>query len=303
MDVDFISCIYSRNTHMQQHHTSPKIPQKDFSLYAESDAMECKLTLPKKRGPGDGSHAVKRPFKSPLRKGPDAGPVVFSQPVPTDSSSQKLYINSTIKWTSSPAAQTPLAGQVPDLDAQTSSATTPKARISALQREMGSLQLRLARQREEIDTLDQAINILDRGKLGELEILIQRWRSVSRDAAEDLFVSAKDKVNRMGGVRVYNEKIRKRKMRQQEWGGWDDKQDENDDEDEELGSDIEREKERRKAELEEMISLQEKGEDEVEDEEESENDDETFTIDMMLKGLNVDLKVIGFDKAGQRWID
>lgn len=236
--------------------------------------MEVKLTLPKKRGLGDGSHTLKRPFKSPLRKAPDAEPVVFSQSVSTDSSNQRLFVNSTIKWKSSPGTQTPLAGQNPFQDAHTSSATTPKARISTLQREMSSLQLRLARQLEEIDILEQAINILEKGKLGELEILKQKWRSVSRDAAEDLFVSAKDKVNRMGGVRVYNEKIRKRKMRQQEWGGWDDKQEDNDDEDEDLGSDIEREKERRKAELEEMIDFQEKDEAELEDEEESENDDE-----------------------------
>lgn len=30
---------------------------------------------------------------------------------------------------------------------------------------------------------------------------------------------------------------------------------------------------------------------------------QTFTMDLMLKSLNVDLKDIGFDKELQRWID
>jgi len=31
-------------------------------------------------------------------------------------------------------------------------------------------------------------------------------------------------------------------------------------------------------------------------------DDDSFTMDMMLKTLNIDLEVIGYDKTGQRWI-
>jgi len=28
---------------------------------------------------------------------------------------------------------------------------------------------------------------------------------------------------------------------------------------------------------------------------------QTFTMDMMLRSLNIELKVIGYDKRGQRW--
>ena len=31
--------------------------------------------------------------------------------------------------------------------------------------------------------------------------------------------------------------------------------------------------------------------------------DQGFTMDMMLRSLNIDLELIGFDKEGQRWVD
>ena len=30
---------------------------------------------------------------------------------------------------------------------------------------------------------------------------------------------------------------------------------------------------------------------------------QTFTMDMMLRSMNIDLDVIGYDKENQRWID
>ena len=37
-------------------------------------------------------------------------------------------------------------------------------------------------------------------------------------------------------------------------------------------------------------------------EEEAVDEDGGFTMDMMLKSLNIELEVIGFDKEGQRWV-
>ena len=31
--------------------------------------------------------------------------------------------------------------------------------------------------------------------------------------------------------------------------------------------------------------------------------DQGFTMDMMLRSLNIDLELIGFDKEGQKWVD
>jgi len=56
-------------------------------------------------------------------------------------------------------------------------------------------------------------------------------------------------------------------------------------------------------------SGEERGEEEMEgmdgekEKEEEEDDDEGFTMDMMLKSLNIELDVIGFDKKEQRWVD
>ena len=36
---------------------------------------------------------------------------------------------------------------------------------------------------------------------------------------------------------------------------------------------------------------------------EEEDEEGGYTMDMMLKSLNVELGVIGFDKEGQRWVD
>lgn len=46
----------------------------------------------------------------------------------------------------------------------------------------------------------------------------------------------------------------------------------------------------------------EEGGEEREEEEEEEEEGE-YTMDMMLKSLNIDLALIGFDKKAQKWVD
>ena len=41
-------------------------------------------------------------------------------------------------------------------------------------------------------------------------MLITKWRNTARDAAEELFRTAKDQVNRMGGVGVWRERSQRR---------------------------------------------------------------------------------------------
>ena len=130
----------------------------------------------------------------------------------------------------------------------------------------------------------------------ELEYLISKWKTASHEAAEELFRGARDRVNKMGGVGAWRERTKK-----QSRGGW---CDENLDREEtnEDGSEItEAQKEARAIMLEEMKSEMEKY-GEKEEEVEEEKDDESFTMDMMLKQLNIELDVIGYDKASQRWI-
>ena len=102
----------------------------------------------------------------------------------------------------------------------------------------------------------------------------------------------------MGGVGAMRD--RERQSKQKAWG-WDEepKRDDKADEDEETG----------REDSEGFRIGKKEGEEQDEREEGAVNadafgeDDEGYTMDMMLKTLNIDLDVIGYDKGLQRWID
>lgn len=99
----------------------------------------------------------------------------------------------------------------------------------------------------------------------------------------------------MGGVGAWRERTKK-----QSRGGWGDEDPEG--EKNEDGSNFtEAQKEARAIMLEDMKAEMERY-GEKKEEVEEQKDDESFTMDMMLKQLNVELDVIGYEKASQRWI-
>jgi Swi5-dependent recombination DNA repair protein 1 len=96
----------------------------------------------------------------------------------------------------------------------------------------------------------------------------------------------------MGGVGAWRERSRQ----QQGWGD-DDEGEKNED-----GSEFTpAQQEAREAMMEEMKAEMEKY-GEKKEEVMEEKDNESFTMDMMLRQLNVELDVIGYDKASQRWV-
>lgn len=126
---------------------------------------------------------------------------------------------------------------------------------------------------------------------------------MSKDAAEEVFGGVRDRVNRMGGVKGWREAERKKREGFGGSFGWGDDEPKNGggdagdgDGDGDGGGDEVGEAEARDmaAGIEEEQKRREK-EDEV-------GDDEGFTMDMMLKSLNIELDVIGFDKEAQRWL-
>jgi SEL1 protein len=187
--------------------------------------------------------------------------------------------------------------------------------------------VRLSSLRAELDTTQQALRIESSSRDEELEALILKWRAASQDVAEELFASARDKVFRMGGVRAWKERAKKSRER---WDGGED----------DLatwGQDLdEDELERRKAEILDSIDTDSRAERDGGREDEDDDDQEvcnptsaalvihvvifmeskcryvraeisfcdlqSFTMDMMLKSLNIDLDMIGFDKISQGWI-
>ncbi|KAF2713915.1 hypothetical protein K504DRAFT_424947 [Pleomassaria siparia CBS 279.74] len=154
--------------------------------------------------------------------------------------------------------------------------------------------------RADIQLLTQALSLCTSTKDEDLAVLVDRWRTASRAAAEEVYAGTRDRVNRMGGVGAW----KSREKEQMEWRTkWD--------------------KEEAEAEMERRKAMEEPGEgDDVggfrdryeeygdadqlkngsgEQNEACGNDDDSFTMDMMLKTLHIDLKLIGYDKEGQRW--
>jgi hypothetical protein len=71
--------------------------------------------------------------------------------------------------------------------------------------------------RQDLDTVEQALKIEQTGQDTELEALIVKWKTASKEAAEELFAGARDRVNRMGGVRAWKERIRNIQVARDEW--------------------------------------------------------------------------------------
>ena len=126
-----------------------------------------------------------------------------------------------------------------------------------------------------------------------------KWKGKSREAAEEVFAVARDRVNRCGGVGGLRDRERER-GKGRGWG-WDEgverEGDEGDDGSGDAGArdDVEVVDEREEGA--EGMGAGGKGEGADEEEEGG------YTMDMMLTSLNVDLGVIGFDRALQKWVD
>jgi Swi5-dependent recombination DNA repair protein 1 len=162
------------------------------------------------------SHALSKPFRSPLK-------VSLATTIPHDLPSQKLgscfddnhskdthdapVLNSDEATSRPRPTATPLRTKL--LHKLSSTPTTNAAlngdpHIAALIKSQRQLEKQLRDLKEELDTAEQARKIeVDSQKKnpsgevdGELLELIKKWRGASREAAEELFTSVRDKVNR-----------------------------------------------------------------------------------------------------------
>jgi Swi5-dependent recombination DNA repair protein 1 len=71
--------------------------------------------------------------------------------------------------------------------------------------------------RNEMQILSQAHALATSTKDDDLVLLIDKWRTVSRIVAEELFATTRDKVNRMGGVGAWKAREKEGKERQLQW--------------------------------------------------------------------------------------
>ncbi|KAF3002645.1 Glucosaminyl phosphatidylinositol (GlcN-PI) nositol acylation protein [Curvularia kusanoi] len=264
----------------------------------------------------DASDTLRKPFKSPFRT--PLKPKTGAEDLPSElrevgtparSVSYKVLASTPIAATQIVQAQseavaeqvaaTPVLAQprfvkpVPSLPhAAVSSRSSSKKPPSK-----PSLTRELMQLRSEIQILTQAQALASSSKDEDLQVLIDKWRAASRAAAEELFGTTRDRVNRMGGVGAWKEREKEAQERAMKW-----------------------ELEEREAERDRLEEAKENGEledeaydryHEMEDErgqdEEQDNkvpkaaDDDSFTMDMMLKTLNIDLDLIGYNKEAQRW--
>lgn len=249
----------------------------------------------KRRRLDNASHALSKPFKSPFKT-----PLKAKPDVETNLSAPS---SSPVKHDHTTRLCQPLTSSPPEpYQAPT---TTPLRRslptsytcveVITLQKRHTHLLNQLSASRASLETSNQALKIETSDRDTELAALISKWKVASRAAAEEVFAGARDKVNKMGGVGA----MRERENQKETAWGWDEGPRKDSEED--------------KAGHEEDGDGFRIGEDEGEEQDEREegaekveisgDDDEGYTIDMMLKTLNIELDLIGYDKGLQKWVD
>ncbi|KAK5114001.1 hypothetical protein LTR62_003124 [Meristemomyces frigidus] len=280
------------------------------------------------------ANKLNKPFVSPLRN----GKLTTRPPLQDDRSSRNvIYTPSTLAHSvkfyedpipvrnSIPPGGTPGVKTTPIRSPATTNPSTKRrdpAEVPA-QRALTSLEFQIRTVKNELDALTQAHQITTSSTDAELEGLTTKWRHASQQVAEELFGTVKERVCRMGGVAAWREGEMRKHDRARGLGEFaqpaeevedDDADCEFDSQGEELPEEEQeyRKREKRRVRREAMDAAEpvedledlggggEKGKPMVWQEEGK--DDDTFTIDMMLRSLNIELETIGYDKHAQRWI-
>lgn len=179
----------------------------------------------KRRRLDEATSALARPFKSPLRK--DGDGVVYRDPsVKNDKEGSMSEVGKSFRHITSKEAMAhkPVLSSAPPryyiTPRQYRTPLKMDPELVALQKEQISLQSRLATLRSQLDTAQQALRIESSPRDEELQALTEKWKKVSQNVADELFVSAKDRIERMGGVDAWKEKERMRKVQM----SWDDEE-------------------------------------------------------------------------------
>ncbi|ERF70871.1 hypothetical protein EPUS_02393 [Endocarpon pusillum Z07020] len=249
----------------------------------------------KRRRLNDGASALSKPFKSPLKAATrpfEDGERDGEKAVDTNNGQeQKKDLTATIHSSHLDAHPTTAStGKSTPTDPSTDHLKEDSI-LHVLEKQHSDLIFQLNRLGQNLDTAQQALKIASSSADTELENVITKWKLASREAAEEVFRGAKDRVNGMGGVGAWRERSRKKPE------GWDD---------ENLQADLRYMSEEQREEMEmrkdEWETERRKYGSEKE-EEVMENEDDSFTMDMMLESLNIELDVIGYDKNNQRWCD
>lgn len=198
--------------------------------------------------------ALSKPFKSPLRRPPQtseateaASPTTKKHEPSQGNAAHESKVHPSEEVQPRPTTSTPIAS-TPSISSPLSSTCTSSPlswqnrkrkdhanhltpskkpvlldpEITELQKQQRSLQSRLAVLRSELDTARQALRVESSDKDTELEKLIVKWKSVSQNAAEEVFAGAQERVARLGGMKAWREQMRNNNARweQEEMNAW-----------------------------------------------------------------------------------
>lgn len=208
----------------------------------------------------------------------------------------------------------------------------------ALKKAISKTEFQIRKIQNDLDTLQQALKLTTSTTDDELRELSEKWRTCSQLVAEELFGSVKERVQRMGGVAAWRDMEKKKYERANGLGDFAQQEEQQEDNDADCEFDSEgeelpeeeqehRKKMKRQA-LQELRDAADVVNEQLEVDpaaqksrvwqEEGKDDDvsvttvmgeagciadllQTFTMDMMLRSLNIDLALIGYDKETQRW--
>jgi hypothetical protein len=185
----------------------------------------------KRRKLDESSSTLSKPFKSPMRVGVNSQNHQINhkeQTVPDQCAKVTVHKTnpcanvievennslhqSTTKPPPPPSSSSAILKPPPRLSSSPHGPAKDPEYLS-LQKQHSALVLQLSKLRQALDTAQQALKIQSSNTDVELELVIGKWQRISREAAEELFASAKDRVNRMGGVGAWRERNQKQTQR------------------------------------------------------------------------------------------
>ena len=174
----------------------------------------------KRRRLNDGASALSKPFRSPLKAATrpfEDGEKDGEKAVDTNNSQeQKKDLTATIDSSHLDAHPTTASTRKSTATDPSTDHLKEDSNLHVLERQHSDLLFQLSRLGQSLDTAQQALKIASSSTDTELETVITKWKLASREAAEEVFRGAKDRVNDMGGVGAWREQSRKIPE------GWDD---------------------------------------------------------------------------------
>ncbi|KAJ5676784.1 uncharacterized protein N7477_002417 [Penicillium maclennaniae] len=254
-----------------------------------------------KRRRGFGAAAtLSKPFKSPLRtRGVPIVPLSLSD-MTRDPKFEPEPAHHSTSFTADPEPLTTARDlSIQDRLVVTTRSVYLDSELLGLQKKYRTLFAQRTTQEKALETARQALRIESSGTDIDLEMSIDKWRLVSQEAAEEVFTGARERVARMGGVKAWRQRCKQDAPR---WDGFQAQDQGNKyDEDMEIHPDCPD----HRLEKSNGTATQDDDTDEVQimffGFRARANWPQEFTMEFMLKTLNIEHKTIGFDAIMGKW--